>query len=56
MCFWPKRGTLSKGVGKNMYLNEETERKKLCGNDRQRAFIYASCMDVIQCISNSHHH
>jgi hypothetical protein len=56
MNFWPKRGTQTKRVGKNLYSNDETERKKLCGHDRQRVFICASCMDVIQCISNYHHH
>jgi hypothetical protein len=40
MYFGPKRGTQTKGVGQNIYLNEETERKKLCGHNRQGAFIY----------------
>jgi len=56
MYFWPTRGTQTKGGGQNICLKEETERKKLCGHNKGRAFIYASCMDVIQCINNSHHH
>ena len=56
MYFCPTRGTRTKGGGQNMCLEEETEGKKLCGRNRERAFIYASCMDVIQCISNSHYY
>jgi len=56
MYFWSKGVTPTKRIGQNMCLNEETERKKLCRHDKQRGFFPASCMDIIQCISSSHHH